>query len=85
MGKTKLTKKNFGMVMKTIREQANKDDNDCLVYVEALTKTLEALTMGDGPVAHGVVSAVDSMLDRLAMQDFFGTEAQRDPRGDQRE
>ena len=38
----------------------------------------------DGAGWEEFVEAIDGQLDELASQDFFGTEGQLDPRGDQR-
>lgn len=90
MGKTKLTKKNFGEVMATIRREAGDESppdasNDSRTYVEEFTLALESIVRANKPGAATIVKTIDAMLDGLVSEDFYGTEAQNDPRGDQRD
>lgn len=89
MGKTKLTKKTFPEVMQAIREASSEadtsDSQDAAIMVETLTEVLERLVAYGGAVEKAVVAAMDKALDDLVSEDFYGTEGQSDPRGDQRD
>lgn len=84
MGKTKLTKKNFGEVVKAILSGDYDLDDQSTILAETLS-VLETLVEIDVKASPSIVKAMDKMLDNLVSQDFFGTEGQNDPRGDQRD